>query len=521
MNSKIKKFEELPQIAQQLKFKGKTVVQCHGTFDLMHPGHIKHFEAAKKQGNILIVTVTADNRIKKGIGRPVFKEQLRVESIAALSCVDYVVIDPHNTALESINVIQPDVFVKGGDYWGKENEMGHPTWQEKQNLDRYGGRLHFTKEPVTFSSTALMNEHLLPYPEQTRKFLHGMRSKCTENEFLNIFERIRKLKVLIVGDAILDVYHYCTVLGRSMKEEIQRVKIRDSEMFFGGGLAVANTIAGFCEKVGIAAVLGRKDVHKEAQHESFIRKGLLPNITPHFFYRHDAPTVINERFVDHEVRLVSDKTKMYLKKYFGVYQINEDPIDRILEKEIIDSLQSIMSSYDIIVVTDYGLGMLSNPIIDVLCEKAPYLAVNTQTNSVNFGYNFITKYTHTDYVSISQPELRLALHDKHAPIEQLVEKIKNLVCAKTVSITLGPFGTLVYDGTSFVKIPILSTDIVDRIGAGDAYFALSSLGTYLGLPLEITGFLGGIAAALSCTIFANKETIDRPVLWRSLQTLLK
>jgi len=90
ISSKIKTIEELAKILNNFKEKGKKIVHCHGVFDLLHPGHIRYFEAAKKKGDILVVTITKDEYVNKGPDRPYFNEQLRLESVAAIECVDYV-----------------------------------------------------------------------------------------------------------------------------------------------------------------------------------------------------------------------------------------------------------------------------------------------------------------------------------------------------------------------------------------------------------------------------------------------
>ncbi|TSC57834.1 MAG: cytidyltransferase-like protein, partial [Candidatus Peregrinibacteria bacterium Greene0416_19] len=476
MMSKIQSLETLGKLSRKLKAKGKIVVHCHGTFDLMHPGHIRHFEAAKALGDALVVTVTADRFVKKGIGHPVFREQLRAESIAALTCVDYVCVDPHETSEEVIGIIKPDVYAKGGDYEGKENEQGHPTAREKTLVETHGGRMHFTHDPVTFSSTALLNDHFSSLPESVRAFLDGIRARYSGDDFAALFEKIQKLRVLVIGDAILDVYHYSTFLGRSVKEEIPRVRVLGSEMFLGGSLAVANTLAGFCSAVGVAAVLGRQNPAREKQHERFIRDHLKRNVTPKFFFRDDAPTIINERFVNNEPTIVDKTTKVNMRKYFGLYHINETPISKDLEVTWAKRLKKIASGYDVVIVTDYGLGMLTDTLIKTIARFPTFLAVNTQTNSMNYGFNLITKYPRADYVSISQPEMRLALHDKHSDVEHLAEKIAKAVHAKTVAVTLGALGVLVRDKSGITSIPALSTSVVDNIGAGDAFLALSALG---------------------------------------------
>lgn len=521
MISKIQPLEVLGKLSKEFKAKGKTVVQCHGTFDLMHPGHIKYFEAAKSLGDVLFVTVTADQYVRKGIRRPVFREDLRAQSIAALACVDYVAIDPHETSEEAITTLRPSVYAKGSDYEGKENEKGHPTAREKELVEQCGGRMQFTHDPVTFSSTVLINEHFSPLPESMHAFFGTIRLRYSEDEFVEIFERMRKLRVLVIGDAILDVYHYSNFLGRSVKEEIPRVKVLGSEMFLGGSLAVANTLAGFCDSVGVVAVLGRQDLSREKDHEHFIRAHLKANVQPEFFFRDDAPTIVNERFVNNEPLLLKKTTKVNMRKYFGLYHINEAPVSPSREVQWARRLKEVSPSYDVVVVTDYGLGMLTNKLITTLVEFPQFLAVNTQTNSINYGFNVITKYRRADYVSISQPEMRLALHDKHSDVAHLAARIAKAVQAKTVAVTLGALGVCMWDRSGSTSIPALSTSVVDNIGAGDTFLALSALGAYLRLPNILSGFLGSIASALACGIVANKTTVDHPMVVKAIHAFLK
>ena len=115
-NGKINSLSEIAAAVKREKYAGKCLVHCHGVFDLIHPGHIRHLETAKKEGDILVVTVTADRFVNKGPGRPVFNQDLRAESLAALECVDYVAVNDSATAVEPIQQLQPDVYVKGAEY---------------------------------------------------------------------------------------------------------------------------------------------------------------------------------------------------------------------------------------------------------------------------------------------------------------------------------------------------------------------------------------------------------------------
>ena len=156
---KIFELEEIAKIIQELKSKGKIIVYCHGCFDLMHPGHIKHFQSAKKMGDVLVVIVTPDIYIDKGPDRPVFNETLRAESISALECVDYVAINKWHTAVETLRLLKPDIYVKGQEFEKKEDKTGK-LQQEQKVLLEIGGKMRYTYDFV-FSSTELLKKYFI------------------------------------------------------------------------------------------------------------------------------------------------------------------------------------------------------------------------------------------------------------------------------------------------------------------------------------------------------------------------
>jgi rfaE bifunctional protein nucleotidyltransferase chain/domain len=158
MDNKIMPIEELAGIIKDLKKQGRKVVHCHGCFDLMHPGHIKYFQAARRMGDALVVTVSPDRFVDKGPGRPVFDEALRAESIAALQCVDYVAVNKWPTAVETLRLLRPDIYVKGQEFEKMEDKTGK-IQREAEVVREIGAELRFTHE-IVFSSTGLINRHL-------------------------------------------------------------------------------------------------------------------------------------------------------------------------------------------------------------------------------------------------------------------------------------------------------------------------------------------------------------------------
>ena len=155
---KILDIEELEIRFREFREQSKVTVLCHGCFDLMHPGHIKHFQAAKKMGDILAVTVSPDEFVDKGPGRPVFVQDLRAESIAALECVDFVAINKWPTAEETLRLLRPAIYVKGQEFGNLEDKTGK-IQREFNVLKEIGAELRVTKE-IVFSSTKLINDYL-------------------------------------------------------------------------------------------------------------------------------------------------------------------------------------------------------------------------------------------------------------------------------------------------------------------------------------------------------------------------
>jgi len=313
--------------------------------------------------------------------------------------------------------------------------------------------------------------------------------------------------VLVVGDAIIDQYHYIKTLGQVGKGTALAVKYESEEQFAGGSMAVSNHLASFSESVTLVTGLGKLETH-----EPFIRSKLLPNVTPVFFYIDDAQTVTKRRFVDSD-----------LNKLFEVYFASEEPMLDGVEDTVCAWLDANLESFDVVIVPDFGNGFITQRMIDVLCRKARFLAVNTQINSGNRGHHVISRYPRVDFVSINEPELRLAAHNRHDPIELVSEAIAKKTKSDHIAITCGSKGVMFKDRKSgaIYSVPALSLKVLDRIGAGDAFLALAGLCVGGGLPSEVAAFVGSASAALDVQIVGNREWVGSVNLFKYMTTLLK
>lgn len=503
---KIKTLDELETIIFALKMEGKKVAHCHGVFDLMHLGHIKHFESAKKIADVLVVTLTQDQFAKKGPGRPVFSAELRAEAVASLQCVDYVAINQWPQAVETIKKIKPDFYVKGAEYRSGLEDPNRGLYKENEAVKSVGGEIYFTDD-IVFSASHLINNFFNSHPEPVRNFLEQFRAKYSYEIIKQKIKEIKKLKILVIGETVVDEYHFCSPLGKSGKENLVVMKYQKEESYAGGVLALVNHLSSFCDYITLATCLGTKDSKTD-----FIVKNLKPNINTKFFYRDDAPTIVKRRFVE----------SAFLNKLFEIYYFNDSALPAAVAQQVKDYFIKNIQEYDAVVVLDYDHGFLNQELINLICAHAKFLAVNTQTNSANHGFNLITKYPRADYICIDENELRLATHNRYAPVEDLAKAIaKKMDCGRVV-VTRGHRGTVAYHTEEgFYHVPVFSGKVVDRIGAGDAFLSITAPCVAAGMPMDMVGFVGNMVGALQVQIVGNKSFIDSDTLLKSITAFLK
>lgn len=506
-NGKIKEIEELAEVLVLLRAENKKIVHCHGVFDLLHIGHIRHFEKAKRLGDVLVVTVTPDRYVNKGPHCPVFSEDLRAEAIAALDCIDYVAINKWPMAVEAIQLLRPDFYVKGSEYREAEKDRTGGIRLEEAAIKSVGGRLAST-DNITFSSSSLINRHLPVFPKEVSDYLVGFSTRYSADDVLRYLESARSLKVLVVGEAIIDEYQYCETMGKSGKEPILAARYVSSEKFAGGILAIANHVAAFCDQVGMLTSLGTRD-----SQEDFIREKLDAKIDKMFLYMNNVPTIVKRRFVE-----------LYpLQKLFEVYiMMNEGEDNTAQSQALCAKLREVLPEYDVVIVTDYGHGFLGPEAVDILCNQARFLAVNTQANAGNHGFNTVSKYHRADYICVSEGEIRLEARSRLRDLPDIVLEVAEKPSCDRIVITRGRQGCLCYSKEEgFFKVPAFSSYVVDRIGAGDALFSVTALCVAQRAPMEVVGLIGNAVGAQAVATVGHRRPIERVRLFGYIESLLR
>jgi len=378
---------------------------------------------------------------------------------------------------------------------------------EREAVERHGGRIVFTRD-VTFSSSSLMNRYFDIYDPPLRDYLQKVRESGGAERLLKLIDKIQDMHVVLVGDTIIDEYQYVTALGKASKENIVATLFKNGEQFAGGVIAAANHVASFCKSVEIVTTLGGKDYPEE-----FIRAHVRPNVTLTPIRIQGRPTTRKLRYVE----------LGYLHKLFEVYTMDDTPLDEAERKEIDRITSERVRGGDVVIVTDFGHGMIAPSTIDALIANSKFLAINAQSNSGNHGYNLITKYPRADYICIDAPEARLAATDKFSDIASVIEtSLHGKIDCDNMIITHGSFGCYPFSSkTGVARVPAFTKTVVDTVGAGDAFLTITAPLVAAGGNIEDVAFIGNAAGAIKVGIVGHRNSVEKAPLVKFVTALLK
>ena len=480
-------------ILNEIRESGKTIALCHGVFDLIHPGHIQHFSAAKKLVDILIVSITADEFVNKGPGRPLFNQNIRLASLSALVDVDYVAISNSPTAIQVIDFIKPDIYIKGSDYSDEKNDVTGMISLERQSVEKHGGKIHFTNE-ITSSSSSLINKFLSSIPVNAQDWVKDFKANNGYELTVSWLDKIQHLKILITGETIFDQYTHCEPLAKSSKDPLLAFQLGSTNMYPGGVLAISNNCQSWASEVSVLSFIG-KDANNYLDVMSMVNDKIKLNMIK----IEDRPSILKHRFVD-----INSESRVF--EYYN-FESNDLPIKASDEIELL--MGKVCMNSDILIVADYGHGFFTQKIIDSLENQQLFIAVNTQSNAGNRGYNTISKYKKADLVCLNSGEIQLELRIRNPDYFKIIPQIMKSMKAKYAVVTLGGEGLIAFDYLGEIaKVPAFANKVVDKVGAGDAVLAISSMLASVGAPVKVIGFLANLIAAHEVSQLGHQSSLS-------------
>lgn len=493
-------------IRSTLKKDNKKIILCHGVFDLIHIGHIQHFREAKSLGEVLVVSVTAAEFVRKGPDRPYFGDEQRLEFLEAIEIIDYIMLSESHTAEDIIPVVQPDIYVKGAEYSRAEDDVTGKITDETALVRKYGGKIYFTSGEV-YSSTKLINNVMPVFSSELKEYLKAFGNRHCREEILEYVDQVKGKKILVVGDVIIDEYVFCRLQGTMSKNIGYSAKFMKDERYLGGSIAIARHLSEFTGNVTLLSIMGREpDVWDLVQQECNFELDIVRT--------EKMNTIIKKRYVE------PDEKRKTLDKIFAINNLPEQmKIPKDVMEKFKEELYRVIGQYDAVFLCDFGHGLIDGEIREAVERKASKVILNCQTNSSNYGLNLITKYKRADSFTLDEKELRLAFSDYSKQQEELLMKLAELLGGRGC-LTRGSKGCLYIEGKQLCSCPAFVLDVSDTIGAGDAFYSLFGLMETADAPMEIAAFMGNIAGALASNITGNKEPVRKADILKYMSTLL-
>jgi len=487
---KIIPFIELEHLKS--KHQGKTIIHCHGVFDLIHCGHLEYFKSAKALGELLVVTITSDKYVNKGPYRPHFTDMVRAEMLSAFEIIDFVSISNYPTAREAISLLKPDCYVKGPDYKDASKDLSGGIIDEELAVRKNGGEIVFTSPKETFSSTSLINENFSSWSDAQIDVIDGIKALGGNDALLSVFKEMKKLKVMVIGEPIIDVYVFSQPEGISSKSPSISARRLYKETYPGGSLAIANSLSDFVDEVHLFAPYGYEDMKTIEKvdkriciHAPILREYSAPKKT-----RFVEPDKLQRFFQDNDIQ-----NDIWLEQ-------------RVQKTKFINDILDLSHHVDLILMCDFGHGLFEGEVLQLMGCLEEFKTLNCQTNSSNQPFNSYTKHKHDfNYLSIDLREARLAFSDHDSKPLDLFSKLYKT--KHQVSMTLGSGGSLYSGDKKIIECPTFTDKVLDATGAGDSYFAITSLMTRLGAQSEFVPFVGNVYAGLSTRGLANKQSVSR------------
>ena len=490
---KIVGLEELVRAAGELRASGaapgKTIVLCHGCFDIVHPGHIRYLEFAAQQGDVLVVSITADAAVEKGYERPYIPEELRAENLAAIELVDYVVVDTHPTACPLIQALRPDVYVKGQEYATNRDPR---FLAERQAVEKHGGRVILSSGDVVFSSTRLGESVLQDNDLAARRLglvcrRHGIDQQSTA-KFL---ERICGRRTVVFGDTVVHRYVLCDAADVASESPMMSLSELDRKDYLGAAAMVAVQAAALGAKVSLVTGMG-DDAESGWAADVLSRAGVTVRAV-----RPRPPVTLKTRF------LVDDH------KLLKVNRAAASPLDSVTERQVLEMLAEETSGAEVVILHDSGYGLTTPGVLqrltDVLHDVRPLIAGGSSETRGN-----LRGLRRFDFLCTSERRLRVAMNDFGSGLSTLAYRILQETQARQLLVTLAKGGVVAFDRRSHDPqsaawadrlrseyLPSFADRVADSLGRGEIVLTVSALAMAAGGNLMQCAYLGESAAAIA------------------------
>jgi rfaE bifunctional protein kinase chain/domain len=448
-----------------------------GRFNVLHPGHIRLFQFARLLGDRLIAAVESD-RLAGNAAH--VKDELRLEGVRNCSLVDEAFIFDEGVG-SLISRLRPKVVVKG-----REHEQGFNP--EAEAVAAYGGQLIFSSGEIQFSSTDLLRQEFLssaspsispPESFMARHAISAARLNKLTTEFA-------KLRVLTIGDLIIDDYINCEPLGMSQEDPTLVVSPIDKRRFIGGAGIVAAHAAGLGAESHLVCVGGG-----DAAHEFGLQALTKANVCASILQDFSRPTTLKERYRSHG------------KTLLRVSHLHQSAISIGLQTRIIEQVKQRIASADLLIFSDFNYGVLTQAVVDEVIALARASGVIVAADSQSSSQlGDIGRFKGVDLLMPTEREARISTQNREDGLVILAEQLHRKSYAKFILLKMGEDGVLIHapseasSGWLTDQVEALNKFSKDVAGAGDSMLVSSALTLAAGGTIWEAACIGSMAAAV-------------------------
>jgi rfaE bifunctional protein kinase chain/domain len=461
---------------------GGRVIFVSGNFNIVHPGHLRLLNFAAECGDFLVVGVHPD-----GFGNTLLPETLRLESVKSIGIVNYAFV-LRMPPEEFIRRLKPHIVVKGKEHETAENP-------ELESVESYGGKLLFSSGDVRFSSLDLLQKELREtnYSTIVKPTDFPARHGFNVETIAAFVEQFSKLRVVVVGDLIVDEYVNCEPLGMSQEDPTLVVMPIKTDRFLGGAGIVAAHAAGLGASVRYLCVVG-EDEATEFAERTLQQYGIACELVRDV----SRPTTLKQRF------------RANGKTLLRVSQLRQHDISAELAHRLADAIVDALADADLLIFSDFNYGCLPQNLVDDVtghCREHGIMIVADSQASSQMGD--VSRFQGAALMTPTEHEARLAVRDFRSGLVVLAEALRAKADARQLLITLGAEGLLIHSphpatGNLMTdRLPAFNTAPRDVSGAGDCLLTCASLALAVGADIWQSAYVGSVAAACQVSRVGN------------------
>ena len=471
---------------------------------MLHPGHFRYLEQARKYANQLYVAVEGDRYFdEKGLEKQ-FSEAERAQSLAALEIVDRVILLDSGGLLDLVQNHSPKCLVLGREF---ERERYSNVAESIDYLNSNGIKVVYEAGVAHYASLDLFRSSQTDLEEEKSNQFNDILQRHEINLF-NLLDRISRLnpRILVIGDTIVDQYVVCDAIGMSAEAPVVVLRELETREYLGGAAIVASHLKALGADCYYLSVLG------DDSNADWVREKLdAHGINTHIIEDAKRPTTIKIRYMVEN------------QKLFRVSRLREHSISKAIERVVFEHLEQLSPDLDGIVISDFVYGVISSSLLGVISEIAEKYQVplfgDLQCSS---QIGSVLKFKNFNLICPTEREARIALANQEDGVEWVANALMNQSGAENLIIKLGAEGFIAYgknNDNGFrlrQHFPALTVNPLDVTGAGDSLLSAMAVSITSGGSFLEACSLGSCVASLAVQTVGNV-----PVSRERLETFLK